>query len=165
MNIHHNTDFHLEHIIHHLESYITPNILIHITFNITVYISYISHLIIEPYSTIIETDVIRNVNTDKTSFMDIKIPELYITTGDTNISVYIITSIVELINSIMETRTIIVAGDRADIKIIKEEPEEVSTSCCFLIEIVVLFYVFILASKEDHIIVKKRGHHDQELTS
>ena len=86
--------------------------------------------------------------------MDIKIHELYIIIGDIDISAYLIISIVELIDSNMETRTIIVDEDRSNIKIIKEEFEEVSTSCCLHIEITVLFYVFILVSKEDSIIVK-----------
>ena len=152
--IHYRVDFNLDHLINHLESYITFHLLIYLIFNITLDISYINQFIIEPYSTVLETDVIRNVNTDKTSYMDTKIHELYTTTGDTDISVYLIISIVELMNSIRETRTIIVAEDRADIKIIKEEFEEVSTSCCFLIEIIVLFYVFIFTSKGDSIIVK-----------
>ena len=147
-------DLNLDHLINHLESYITLHLLIYLTFNITLDISYINQFIIEPYSTILETDAIRNVNIDKTSYMDIKIHELYITTGDTDISVYLIISIVELIDSIRGTRTIIVAEDRADIRIIKEEFEEISTSCCFLIEIIVLFYVFILPSKGDSIILK-----------
>ena len=147
-------DYNLDHLINHLESYITFHLLIYLAFNIILGISYINQFIIEPYSTILETGVIRNVNTDKTSYMDIKIHEQYTNTGDTDVSVYLIISIVELIDSIRETRTIIVAEDRADIKIIKEESEEVSTSCCFLIEIIVLFYVFIFTSKGDSIIVK-----------
>ena len=151
LNLYYNIiDLHLEHIIHHLENYITFNLPNYLIFNITFCISYISHLIIEPYSTIIETDVIRNVNTDKTSYMDIKITEPYITTGDTDISVYLIISIEEIINGIMETRTIIVVEDSVTIKIIKEEFEEVSTSCGFVIKTIVLPYVFILKGRQHH---------------
>ena len=120
LNIHHNIDFHIEHLIHHLESYITFHLWIYLTFDITLDINYINQFSFEPYSTIIETDVIRNANSKKTTYVDIKIPEPYITTGDTDISVYLSISLVELIDSIMEIRTIIVAGDGADIKIIKE---------------------------------------------
>ena len=152
--IHYRVDFNLDHLINYLESYITFHILIYLTFNITLDISYFNQFIIEPYSTILETEIIRNVNTDKTSYMDIKIHELYTTTGDTDISVSLIISIVELSDSIRETRTIIVAEDRADIRIIKEEFEEVSTSYCFLIESIVMFYVFIFTPNGDSIIVK-----------
>ena len=143
--IHYRVDFNLDHLINHLESYITFHPFIYLTFNITLDISYINQFIIEPYSAVLETDVIRNVNADTPSYMDIKVHELYTTTGDTDIFVYLIISIVELIDRIRETRTIIAAEDRADIKIIKEE--FVSTSCCFLIVIIVLFYVFIFISK------------------
>ena len=119
LNIHHNINFHIEHLIHHLETYITFYLWIYSIFNITFYISYVSQFIIEPYSTISEIDVIKTVNTNKTSYMDIKIPEPYITTGDTGISVYLIISLVEPIDSIMEIRNIILAGEGADIKIIK----------------------------------------------
>ena len=151
--IHHRVDFHLEHIINHIENYITFHFLIYLTFNITFDISYINRFIIEPYNTILETEVIRNVNTEKTSDMDINIHEPCITTDDIDFSVYLIIITVELIDSIREKRTIIVAEDRTNIKIIKEEFEEVSTSCCFFIKTIVLFYVFIFTSKGDSIIV------------
>ena len=153
--IHHSTsislscyrvDFHIDHLINHFESYITFYLLIYLTFDITFYISYINQFIIEPYSTIIETGVIKNVDTDKTSYIDIKILELYITTGDTDISVYLIISIVELINSIMRTRTIIVTGDREDIKIIKEEFGGVIIPYGSFIKSIVLLYVSIVTS-------------------
>ena len=120
LNIHHNIDCHIEHLIHHLESYITFYLWIHSIFNITFYISYLSEFIIELYSTIIEINVIRNGNTNQASYMDIKIPEPYITTGETSTSAYLTISLMELIDSTMEIKSIIVAGNGADIKIIRE---------------------------------------------
>ena len=152
--IHYRVDFKLEHLINHLESYITFHLRTYFTFNITLDISYVNQFIIELYNTILETEVIRNVNSDEISYMDIKIPESYITTGDADIFVYLIINTVKLIDSIRETRTIIVAEDRANIKIINEESEESSASCCLLIKIIVLIYVFIFALKGDSIIVK-----------
>ena len=119
VSIIHNTDFHIEHIIHHLESYITFHLWNYLTFNITVDISYINQFILESYNTIIETNVIRNVDLNETSYMSIMIFEPYITTGDTVTLAYLIISLVELIDWIMKTRTIIVVGNGADIKIIK----------------------------------------------
>ena len=82
MSIIHNTDFHIEHIIHHLESYITFHLWIYLTYNITVDISYLNQFIFEFYNTIIETNVIRNVDLNETSYIYIKIPDPYIITGD-----------------------------------------------------------------------------------
>ena len=115
-----NIDFHLEHNIYHFESYNTFNIQTYLAFNIKFSISYLSQIIIEPYSTIVEINSIKNVITGMTSYMDIKICELYITIGNSDISAYIIISIVELINYILERRSIITTGEGADIKVIKK---------------------------------------------
>ena len=152
--IHYKTDFNLKHLINHLESYLTFHLSIYLIFSITLDIGYINQFFIELYNTILEIEIIRNVNSDETSYMDIKIPESYITTGDIDILVYLIISIVKLIDSIRETRTIIVVEDRANITIINKESEGASASCCLLIQIIVLIYVFIFASEGDSIIVK-----------
>ena len=115
MNIHYNIDFHFEHIIHHLETYNTFNILSYLAFNIKFSISYLNQFIVELYSTIIETNAIRNVIMDLSSYMDIKICEPYITTGNSDISTYTIISIVEFINDIQETRLVIITGQRHQI--------------------------------------------------
>ena len=119
-NIIHNTDFHIKHIIHHLESYITFHLWIYLTYNITLDISYLNQFIVEFYNTIIETNVIRNVDLNETSYMSIMTLEPYITTSDTITLVYLIISLVELIYWMMETRIIIVVGEGSDIRIIKE---------------------------------------------
>ena len=154
--IHYRVDFNLEYLINHLESYITFHLRIYFIFDITLNISYVNQFIVEPYNTILETEVIRNVSSDETSYMGIKIPDSYITTGDADILVYLIINTVKLIDSIRETRTIIVAEDRANIKIINEESEEASASCCLLIKIIVLIDAFIFALNGHSIIVKTK---------
>ena len=133
-NIYYGMESNLEHLINHLERYITYHLKIYFIFDITLVITYLNQLIMEPYNTIIETEVIRNVNSDETSYMDIMISESYITIGDTDIVVYPIISIVKIINNIKETRVIIVVEDKANIMI------------------VMLFHVFII--KGDRTIVE-----------
>ena len=87
----------IEHFINHLESYITCHLKICFIFDITLVITYLNRFIMDPYNTILETEVIRNVNSDETSYSDIMISESYITTGDTVILVYLIISIVKII--------------------------------------------------------------------
>ena len=144
LNIHYNIDFHLEHIIHHLESYNTFNIPSYLVFNIKFSISYLNQPIVEPYSTTIETNSIRNMITGMTSYMDIKTCELYITAGNSDILVYIVISIVELISSILERRPIITAGEKADIKVTKERVVKIGISSAHLNEIIGLYYVSII---------------------
>ena len=110
-NIYYRVESNLEHLINHIESYITYHLKIYSIFDITLVIDYLNQLITELYDTIIETEVIRNVNSKETSYMDIMISESYILTGDTDVLVYLITSIVKLINNIKETRIIIVEDD------------------------------------------------------
>ena len=117
-NIYYRIESNLEHFINHLERYITYHLKIYFIFDITLVITYLNQLIMELYNTIIETEVIRNVNSDETSYMDIMISESYITIGDTDIFVYPIISIVKIINNIKETRVIIVVEGRANIKIV-----------------------------------------------
>ena len=117
-NIYYRIESNLEHLINHLERYITYHLKIYFIFDITLVITYLNQLIMELYNTIIETEVIRNVNSDETSYMDIMISESYITIGDTDIFVYPIISIVKIINNIKETRVIIVVEGRANIKIV-----------------------------------------------
>ena len=117
-NIYYGIESNLEHLINHLERYITHHLKTYFIFDITLVITYLNQLIMELYNTIIETEVIRNVNSDETSFMDIMISESYITIGDTDIFVYPIISIVKIINNVKETRVIIVVEGRANIKIV-----------------------------------------------
>ena len=72
-NIYYRMESNLEHLINHLERYITYHLKTYFIFDITLVITYLNQLIMEPYSTIIETEVIRNVNSDETSYMDIMI--------------------------------------------------------------------------------------------
>ena len=144
LNIHYNIHFHLEYSIHHLESCNTFNIQSCLALNIKFSISYLNQFIIEHYSTINETNAIRNVTTGMTSYMDIKVGGLYIIVGNSDISVRITISILELISSILERRPIITAGERADIKIIKEEVVEISMTSIQLIKVIMLYYVAII---------------------
>ena len=96
-----------EHLINHLENYITFHLMVYLAFNIAFNLIYVNQFICELYSTIFEKNFIKNVWTLMTSYQDIKIDECYITFSDTDILSYIITSIVELINTIQETRDII----------------------------------------------------------
>ena len=111
----------IEHLINHLESYITYHLKICFIFDITLVITYLNQFIMEPYNTIPETEVIRNVNSDEASYMDIMISESYITTGDTVILVYPIISIAKIINNINKTRIITI-----------EKIEQISSSSCSL---------------------------------
>ena len=115
----------IEHLINHLESYITYHLKICFIFDITLVITYLNQFIMQPYNTILETEVIRNVNSDETSYTDIMISESYITTGDTVILVDLIISIVKIINNINKTRIITIVEDRAN-------------------KLIMLIYVFIL---------------------
>ena len=135
----------LEHLINHLESYITYHFKICFIFDITLVITYLNQFIVEPYNTILETEVIKNVNSDETSYMDIMISESYIITGDTDIFVYLIISIVKIMNNIKETRIVTIMEDRANIKIIT------------------LIYVPILKGRQNHL--GDSGHHRKEMTS
>ena len=108
----------IEHLINHLESYITYHLKICFIFDITLVITYLNQFIMEPYNTILETEVIRNVNSDEIFYTDIMIFESYITTGDTVIFVYLIISIVKIINNINKTRTVTIVEERANIKLI-----------------------------------------------
>ena len=117
-DIHCRVEFNIEHLINHLESYITYHLKIGFIFDITLTITYLNQFIMEPYNTILETEVIRNVNSDETSYTDIMIFESYITTGVTVILVYLIISIVKIINNINKTRIITIVEDKANIKLI-----------------------------------------------
>ena len=140
----HNIDFHLEYNIYHLESYNTFNIQSYLVFDIKFSISNLNQIIIEPYSTIIEVNAIKNVITGLTSYMDIKTCELYITTGNSDISAYIIISIVELINYILERRSIITAGEGADIKVIKKGVMETRVTIVQSIKVIMLHYLITI---------------------
>ena len=144
-NIYCGVESNLEHLINHLESYITYHLKIYFIFDITLVITYLNQFIVEPYNTILETEVIRNVNSDETSYMDIMISESYITTGDTDIFVYLIISIVKIMSNIKETRIVTIVEDRASIKIIT------------------LIYVPILKGRQNHL--GDSGHHRKEMTS
>ena len=141
---HYRMDLNLEYLINHLENYITLYIKFYFIYNITLVNNYLNQLIMELYDTIIETQVIRNVNTNETSYMDIKICEPYITISDTDILTYISISIVKLINNIKETRIITMVEDRANIKLI------------------VLIYVFIPRGRQNH--REDSGHRHKEMT-
>ena len=107
-NIYYGIESNIEHHINHLESYITYHIKAYFIFDITLVITYLNQLIMELYNTITETKIIRNVNSDETSYVDIMISESYITIGDSDILVYPIIGIVKIINDIKKTRVIIV---------------------------------------------------------
>ena len=104
----------------------------YLVFDITFSVVYINQFIIELYSTIFETNVIKNVNTLRTSYMDIMLQELYITSmiNGIGISAYTIINIVELIDTLQETGIII------------------------YVETILLFYVFIFTSKVDNTIME-----------
>ena len=75
--IHHKSDIHFQHLINLLEKYITNHLIINSVFNLTLDIIYVNQFIIELYSTIFETNAIKNVQTFMTSYLDIKAYELY----------------------------------------------------------------------------------------
>ena len=81
-DIYYRLEFHIEHIIIYLESYITYHLKAYFTSGITLDITYVNQLIKELYSIITETEIITNVNPAKTSYMDIMIAGSYITVSD-----------------------------------------------------------------------------------
>ena len=97
-DIYYKLEFHIEHIIIHLESYITYHLKAYFISGITLDITYVNQLIKELYSIINETEIIKNVNPAKTSYMDIMIDGSYIA-----------------VNDIMETGAIISVERRIDI--------------------------------------------------
>ena len=114
-NIRYGLELNIEHFISHLESYITYHIKAYFIFGITLVIIYINQLIKELYSIITETGIIKNVDSDETSYMNIMISEPYIIVSDSDIIVYHIIGIVKIFNDIMETRVIIAVEGRIDI--------------------------------------------------
>ena len=126
LNIHHKLYF--KYI--NLENYITSHLMIISVFDIVVIIINLSQFIIEHYSTIFETNIIRNVETSMTSYVDIKVSEHYISVNDTNISPYPIINTVEIMNINQETGTIVYMGN------------------------ILSLYVIIMNSKIDNIIMK-----------
>ena len=113
-NIYYGLEFNIEYIIYHLESYITYYIKVYFNFDTKLVVIYLNQLILELYYTIIETEVIRNVDSDETYYMDIMTSELHITISDMGISVYPIINIGKDINSIEGTRVIIAVEARPD---------------------------------------------------
>ena len=99
-------------------------------FNIVVIIIYISQFSIEHYSTICETNIINNVETLMTSYVDIKVSEHYISVDGTNISPYAIINTVEIIDINQETGDIVYVGN------------------------ILSMYVIIMISEIDNIIMK-----------
>ena len=92
LNIYYRIEFNIEHIINHLETYSTYHIKVYFIIDMTLVITYLNQFIMELYimelyNTINETSIIRNVNSDETSYMDIVISEFYITISDTDIFV------------------------------------------------------------------------------
>ena len=81
-NIHYRLEFHIEHLIIHLESYITYHLKAYFILGITLDITYVNQFIKELYSIITETEIIKNVNPAKTSYMDIMIEGSYIAVSD-----------------------------------------------------------------------------------
>ena len=73
--------------------------MINSVFKLTFNIIYVNQFIIELYSTILETNAIRNVQTFMTSYLDIKVYELYNTFNGTDILVYVVINIVKLMAS------------------------------------------------------------------
>ena len=118
-NIYYGLEFHIEHFIIHLESYITYHLKAYLTLGITLVIIYLNQLILEPYYTIIETEIIRNMDSDETSYMDISTSEFYITISDMGISVYPIINIGKDIISIEETEVIIAMEAKTNIVIVQ----------------------------------------------
>ena len=131
-NIYYGLEFHIEHFIIHLESYITYHLKAYFTLGITLVIIYLNQLILEPYYTIIETEIIRNVDSDETSYLDISTSEFYITVSDMIISVYPIINVGKEINSIEGTRVIIAVEAKTNIVIVQIDSvfikEETSSS-------------------------------------
>ena len=118
-NIYYGLEFNIEYFIVHLESYITYHLKAYFIFGITLVIIYLNQLILELYYTIIETEIIRNVDSDETSYLDIMTSELYITISDMSISVYPIINIGKEINSIEGTRVIIAVEAKTNIVTVK----------------------------------------------
>ena len=100
-NIYYGLEVDIEHLIIHLESYITYHLKAYFSFGITLTITYLNQLIPELYCTIIETEIIRNEDSDETSYLDIMTSELYITISGMSISFYpIIFNVGKEMNSI-----------------------------------------------------------------
>ena len=100
-NIYHGLEFHIEHLIIHLESYITYHLKAYIILGIALDITYVNQIIKELYNIITETEIIKNVNPVETSYMDIMIAEPYITVSDMDIALYSIISIMKISSDIM----------------------------------------------------------------
>ena len=81
-DIYYRIEFHIEHLIIHLKSYITYYLKAYFILGITLNITYVNQLIKELYSIINETEIIKNVNPAKTSYMDIMIAGSYIAVND-----------------------------------------------------------------------------------
>ena len=86
-NIYYGLEVDIEHFIIHLESYITYHLKAYFILGITLVIIYLNQLIPELYCTIIETEIIKNVDSDETSYLDIMTSELYITISGMSLSV------------------------------------------------------------------------------
>ena len=99
-NIYYGLEVNIEHFIIHLESYITYHLKAYFILGITLVIIYLNQLIPELYRTIIETEIIRNVDSDETSYLDITISEPYTTISGMSISAYPIINVGKEINSI-----------------------------------------------------------------
>ena len=99
-NIYYGLEVDIEHFIIHLESYITYHLKAYFILGITLVIIYLNQLIPELYCTIIETEIIRNEDSDETSYLDITTSELYITISGMSISVYPIINVGKEMNSI-----------------------------------------------------------------
>ena len=110
-NIYYGLEFNIEHFIIHLKAYFI--------FGITLVMIYLNQLNLELYYTIIETEIIRNVDSDETSYLDIMTSELYITISDMGISAYPIINIGKEIKNIEGTRVIIAVEAKPNIVIVK----------------------------------------------
>ena len=114
-NIYDRLDFHVEHLIIHLESYITYYLKAYVILGITLDITYVNQLIKELYHIITETKIIKNVNPAETSYVDIMTDGPYITVNDMDIALYRTISIMKISRDIMETGAIISVEGRIDI--------------------------------------------------
>ena len=99
-NIYYGLEVDIEHFIIHLESYITYHLKAYFILGITLVIIYLNQLIPELYCTTIETEIIKNVDSDETSYLDIMTSELYITISGMSISVHPIINVGKEIHSI-----------------------------------------------------------------
>ena len=115
LNLYYRLEFHIEHLIIHLESYITYHLKAYVILGITLDITYVNQLIKELYSIITETKIIKNVNPAETSYVDIMTAGPYITVSDMDIALYRIISIMKISSDIMETGAITSVEGRIDI--------------------------------------------------